>query len=123
MKSSRSRSELRQEKQELLLPAGEYETRTQPKAIFYRDGQRDDEIRGLKAIIHSLNRDSMISTVAPGTNGHTNGYGHAVGDEKACHWSGRLKKELETLIERKAYREEELESEWTDAQLLCASTG
>jgi hypothetical protein len=72
--------------------------------------QRDDEIRGLKAIIHSLNRDSMISTVAPDTNGHTNGYGHVVTDDKVMALERKIK-ELETLIERKAYREEELESE------------
>ena len=44
------------------------------------------------------------------TNGHTNGYGHVVTDDKVMALERKIK-ELETLIERKAYREEELESE------------
>jgi hypothetical protein len=107
----RSRSELRQEKERAASSSRGILVENTDDTDLLRDlEQRDDEIRGLKAIIHSLNRDSMISTVAPGTNGHTNGYGHAVSDEKVMSLERKIK-ELEALIERKAYREEELESE------------
>jgi uncharacterized protein YcbK (DUF882 family) len=107
----RSRSELRQERERAASSGRGILDNNADESDLLRDlEQRDDEIRGLKAIIHSLNRDSMISTAAPGTNGLTNGYGHAVVDEKVASLERKIK-ELEALIERKAYREEELESE------------
>jgi hypothetical protein len=108
----RSRSELRHEKERAAASGrGSLDENGDERDLLQELEQREDEIRGLKAIIHSLNRDSMISTVAQDTNGHTNGYGHAVIGDKVVVSLERKLKELEALIERKAYREEELESE------------
>lgn len=86
--------------------------------------KRDDEIRGLKAIIHSLSRDAVSAD--DGTNGdtpHTDGLGmgrkngtNGEVEELAKERMTREKLEkevgeLETLIERRAAREEELEKE------------
>ncbi|PWW78785.1 hypothetical protein C7212DRAFT_355439 [Tuber magnatum] len=86
--------------------------------------KRDDEIRGLKAIIHSLSRDTISAD--DGTNGghsHLEGVGAArkLGsngevEELAKERMSREKLqkevgELESLIERRAAREEELEKE------------
>jgi hypothetical protein len=107
----RSRSELRHEKERAAASGrGTLDESEDERDLLRELEQRDDEIRGLKAIIHSLNRDSMISSIPPGTNGHTNGYGHAVSDDIVASLERKIK-ELEALIERKAYREEELESE------------
>ena len=84
--------------------------------------QRDDEIRGLKAIIHSLSRDSVsdIGGSKPGSrriskrhsnqaNGNTESI--ATEDRQAREKLEREVKELEGLVDRKTYREEELEHE------------
>ena len=107
----RSRSELRHEK-ERAASSGRGSSDDNGERDHYRDlEQKEDEIRGLKAIIHSLNRDSMISSTSTPTNGHTNGYGHGNGHDDQLASLQRKVKDLESLIERKAYREEELESE------------
>src|SRR3989440_1515392 len=101
----RGRSELRHEKERAAASGrGILDENGDERDLLRELEQRDDEIRGLKAIIHSLNRDSMISSAAPATNGHTNGYGHVVTDDKVMALERKIK-ELETLIERKAYRE------------------
>lgn len=107
----RSRSELRHEK-ERAISSGRDTLNEDDQRDLLRDlEQRDDEIRGLKAIIHSLNRDSTSSgMMGAATNGHTNGYGHANSGEQVLSLERKLK-DLESLIERKAYREEELETE------------
>lgn len=74
--------------------------------------QRDDEIRGLKAIIHSLSS-------GPGDLGRSplSRQGSAVNPEELRSVQAkterleREKEELRGLVERKAYREEELERE------------
>jgi Fe-S-cluster formation regulator IscX/YfhJ len=80
--------------------------------------QRDDEIRGLKAIIHSLSRDAIPDTSSPGKRKSAGTMQAApISDEDVV--KERLSKEklerrlreLEGLIERKTYREEELERE------------
>ncbi|KAI9878265.1 MAG: hypothetical protein M1830_001444 [Pleopsidium flavum] len=87
--------------------------------------QRDDEIRGLKAIIHSLSRDSVPDMGSPkmdnrrvskqrnGSIENPNGYGgDGQTDERVAR--ERLEreiKELEGLVKRKSSREEELERE------------
>ncbi|KKY18942.1 putative cap-gly domain-containing protein [Phaeomoniella chlamydospora] len=62
---------------------------------------KEDEIRGLKAIIQSLSRGSVQS---PGMNGTPANSADHAGLEKKL-------RELESVIERKTYREEELERE------------
>ena len=74
--------------------------------------QRDDEIRGLKAIIHSLNRDSLVPNRASmaATNGHANRHSGGVEDGQALKLERQIK-EMQTLVENKMHREEELERE------------
>ena len=84
--------------------------------------QKDDEIRGLKAIIHSLSRDAVpeMGGSKPGSrrvskrhsnqaNGHIDD--HIVEERQARERLEREIKELEGLVDRKTYREEELEHE------------
>lgn len=83
--------------------------------------QRDDEIRGLKAIIHSLSRDAVPdmngsrrgSKPRPSNGGPVNGYNDdKLAEERhAREILEREVKELEGLVDRKTYREEELEHE------------
>lgn len=75
--------------------------------------QRDDEIRGLKAIIHSLSFGGEMSH-----DGQSNGTGLSAADsEEFTRMQATLdrlereKRDLQSLVERKAYREEELERE------------
>ncbi|KAL8912346.1 MAG: hypothetical protein Q9171_002633 [Xanthocarpia ochracea] len=86
--------------------------------------QRDDEIRGLKAIIHSLSRDAPESgspksgsrRVSRQRNSALNQIDGANEDQLAEERKQRERlerevKELEGLVDRKTYREEELEHE------------
>ncbi|KAI9886824.1 MAG: hypothetical protein M1823_001396 [Watsoniomyces obsoletus] len=92
--------------------------------------QRDDEIRGLKAIIHSLSRDSMPPPAAPtqmngGSNNTNNrqrpissGANNTTNDDRLpqelLEDRDRLEQEmldLRGLVERKVHREGELERE------------
>ncbi|KAL6715856.1 hypothetical protein ACLMJK_006817 [Lecanora helva] len=84
--------------------------------------QKDDEIRGLKAIIHSLSRDQMPEMNSPRSgsrrvsrrhsnqaNGHTNS--QIFEERQTREKLEREIKDLEGLVDRKTYREEELEHE------------
>jgi CAP-Gly domain/CLIP1 zinc knuckle len=81
--------------------------------------QRDDEIRGLKAIIHSLSRDAIPDASSPLANGKSNGTSTPAlptADELAREKQSRERlerqvRELEGMVDRKTYREEELERE------------
>ena len=87
--------------------------------------QRDDEIRGLKAIIHSLSRDAVpdVGSPRPGIqrvskqrhsgHGQPNGQSdeHLAEERKAREKLEREVKDLENLVDAKTYREEELENE------------
>ncbi|KAL8850697.1 MAG: hypothetical protein Q9221_004345 [Calogaya cf. arnoldii] len=86
--------------------------------------QRDDEIRGLKAIIHSLSRDAPDSgspklgsrRVSRQRNSALNQIDGATDDQLAEERKQRERlerevQELEGLVDRKTYREEELEHE------------
>ncbi|KAL8898186.1 MAG: hypothetical protein Q9207_006830 [Kuettlingeria erythrocarpa] len=86
--------------------------------------QRDDEIRGLKAIIHSLSRDAPDSgspksgsrRVSRQRNNALNQVEGANDDQLAEERKHRERlereiQELEGLVDRKTYREEELENE------------
>lgn len=125
----RGRSELRREREKAaaaLKGAGAAVDGAMSPGGTSRDlEQRDDEIRGLKAIIHSLSRDSVPDVTALKANSRrtsrqkrdssepTNGQ---VVDDLAQERQVREKlerevKELEGLVDRKTYREEELERE------------
>ena len=87
--------------------------------------QRDDEIRGLKAIIHSLSRDAVpengnqkhgnrrLSKQRHSGLSQANGYSEnqLAHERQAREKLERDVKELEGLVDRKTYREEELEHE------------
>ncbi len=70
---------------------------------------KDDEIRGLKAIIHSLSGNAPASANGK-TNGYVNGLGHSVQHEQTSELEQRLK-ELEILLDKKSSREADLEQE------------
>ena len=87
--------------------------------------QRDDEIRGLKAIIHSLSRDAVPDSGTPkhgsrrvskqrhsDLNQASSQNDSQLADERQAREKlEREVKELEGLVDRKTYREEELEHE------------
>ena len=124
----RGRSELRREREKAastIKGAGSgMENGLTANGISREVEQRDDEIRGLKAIIHSLSRDA-VSEGAPrpgsnrgskhrdSTHGQANGHTNdQLADERhAREKLEREVKELEGLVDRKTYREEELEHE------------
>ena len=100
----RGRSELKREKAKAAAAAEGDESQSGSTQHSIRDLEaKDDEIRGLKAIIHSLSGD------APATPGaQTNG--HSV--EREC--IGELEEQLDNLqklLDQKSSREEELERE------------
>ncbi|KAK3065948.1 hypothetical protein LTS18_002207, partial [Coniosporium uncinatum] len=116
----RGRSELRREREKVSTAASKAagdNTLLNPRDSREVE-QRDDEIRGLKAIIHSLSSGSELGT----PNGkeskaplQRNGSfpsteSHEIGKMQiAIERLEREKKDLQGLVERKAYREEELE--------------
>lgn len=79
--------------------------------------QRDDEIRGLKAIIHSLSSGPDLSEVGSRMSVQRNGNMPPMDPDEFARLQAtmerleREKKELQGLVERKAFREEELERE------------
>lgn len=79
--------------------------------------KKDDEIRGLKAIIHSLSRDAVpadddLHSSHVGAHRRTNGEGEELAMERNTREKlEREVNELQGLIERKATREDELEKE------------
>ena len=87
--------------------------------------QRDDEIRGLKAIIHSLSRDAPSGSGSPKSSSRrvsrqrnsaysqtNNTNDELLAEErKARENLEREVRELEGMVDRKTYREEELELE------------
>ena len=125
----RTRSELRQEKEKAIAAtkgaSANMDGGLSPGGSSREIEQRDDEIRGLKAIIHSLSRDAApeIGSPRPGSrrvskqrhsglnqaNGH--GENQLVEERQAREQLEREVKELEGLVDRKTYREEELEHE------------
>ena len=125
----RGRSELRREREKAaaaLKGAGTaVEDVASPNGSSREVEQRDDEIRGLKAIIHSLSRDAVpdmgnskngsrrVSNQKNNNLSQTNGHSDdQLADERnAREILEREVKELEGLVDRKTYREEELEHE------------
>ncbi|KAL2256580.1 hypothetical protein VTK26DRAFT_1458 [Humicola hyalothermophila] len=89
--------------------------------------QKEDEIRGLKAIIHSLSRDSVPNENADRTSmlrssGMRAHQGESIEDRLARERLDREVAELRALVESKTAREEELERE-LEALRRGSSTG
>lgn len=125
----RTRSELRQEREKAIAAlkgaSATMDGGLSPGGSSREVEQRDDEIRGLKAIIHSLSRDAVPGMGSPrpdsrrvskqrhsGLN-QANGHGESqlAEERQAREKLEREVKELEGLVDRKTYREEELEHE------------
>lgn len=106
----RTRSELRRERDKSGSPGGQTNGGSD-SALSKELEQKEDEIRGLKAIIHSLSRDSV-----PGEDEHTPTLRDSFNDHTATdgagrdHWERRVA-ELQALLDKKNGREEELEQE------------
>ncbi|KAI1914625.1 hypothetical protein LOZ58_002637 [Ophidiomyces ophidiicola] len=115
----RTRLELKQEKERSTAPLKE--TNTSPDAshrpLSREIDQKDDEIRGLKAIIHSLSRGDPPGHSLPQQNGMPHGYDM----ERTVKLERRIQ-ELESHSERKSYRIEELEHELENLQLTNGQT-
>ena len=125
----RTRSELRQERDKASVALkganAHMDGGLSPGGSSREVEQRDDEIRGLKAIIHSLSRDAApeMGSPRPGSrrvskqrhSGLNQANGHSeiqLADERQAREKlEREVKELEGLVDRKTYREEELEHE------------
>ncbi|PHH79722.1 hypothetical protein CDD80_3965 [Ophiocordyceps camponoti-rufipedis] len=102
----RTRSELRREREKTL--AGRNQAGDVPNASKELE-QKEDEIRGLKAIIHSLSRDSVPPGQRPASL--MNSAEDPVQAKIARDNLERRVAELQALLERKSKREEELELE------------
>ena len=125
----RTRSELRQEREKAAAALkganAHVDGGLSPGGPSREVEQRDDEIRGLKAIIHSLSRDAApdMGSPRPGSRrlskqrhsglNQANGHGEMqlAEERQAREKLEREVKELEGLVDRKTYREEELEHE------------
>jgi hypothetical protein len=113
----RTRAELRREREKSAAALKSAEESVKNDTADTRDvEQRDDEIRGLKAIIHSLSSGPDLSAnpraslqrsaTTPSIDHDEIGRMHA-----SIERLEREKKELQGLVERKVFREEELERE------------
>ncbi|KAF7544192.1 hypothetical protein G7Z17_g10140 [Cylindrodendrum hubeiense] len=107
----RTRTELRREREKA--SSGTAGSNGEPTVSSKELEQKDDEIRGLKAIIHSLSRDAI-----PGGDDRTPTQrpgsfigGDAVESKIARDNLERQVSELQTLLDKKNNREEELEQE------------
>lgn len=107
----RTRSELWREKEKAAaaLSNGDHGDKQNTASLTKELEQRDDEIRGLKAIIHSLSRDAVPdpSTADAKPSNHQESNEDRVAREKL----EREVAELRSTLESKASREEELERE------------
>ncbi|UKZ77408.1 hypothetical protein TrVFT333_005129 [Trichoderma virens FT-333] len=109
----RTRSELRREK-ERVIPHNTAALSGDSAALAKSLEQKEDEIRGLKAIIHSLSRDSI-----PGAEGHAPrprpgsliGEKDAIENKIARDNLERQVAELQQVLKEKNHREEELQHE------------
>jgi CAP-Gly domain/CLIP1 zinc knuckle len=98
----RGRSELKREKGKAAAAAREDSGGDSSRDL----EAKDNEIRGLKALIHSLSENEK----QPSTSGSVNGLGHHVDEEQTSRLEDRVK-ELESLLAQKASREEETQRE------------
>jgi hypothetical protein len=112
----RTRAELRREKEKAVEAAKGASVAVTGTRDSRDIEQRDDEIRGLKAIIHSLSSGSGTPEVERPTLNRTGTFPGMSSDDSERLQSSierleREKKELQGLIERKGFHEEELERE------------
>ncbi|KAK3941552.1 Tip elongation protein 1 [Diplogelasinospora grovesii] len=113
----RTRSELRREREKAQAGGANGVNGASNGAISKELEQKEDEIRGLKAIIHSLSRDSVPNDGNPdGNSAQRSGSlrsqkGESIEDRLAREKLEREISELRAMVDTKANREEELERE------------
>ncbi|KAK8256361.1 hypothetical protein IWZ00DRAFT_432990 [Phyllosticta capitalensis] len=115
----RGRSELRREREKAAAALKGAQAMDSSREV----EQRDDEIRGLKAIIHSLSSGGDLAS--PGLEKRSSVQNEAGMTELRgqLERAEREKEELRGLIERKSFREEELERELERMRTQSALTG
>ena len=133
----RGKAELQREKQKavtaLKSSISQVDGSSSPSEASREIKRRDDEIKGLKAIIHSLGQDEAADLGSPKSNrrpskrgsNHTNGHSNDTQLEEERKGREKLEREvkdLESLVERKTYREEELEHEIQRLRKTAAHT-
>lgn len=113
----RTRSELRREREKASAALNGGVSNGDSGSVSKEVEQRDDEIRGLKAIIHSLSRDAVPDSGSPDTQKTptqrrkpSNGV-DSIEDRLAREKLEREVKELRAVVESKGHREDELEQE------------
>jgi hypothetical protein len=113
----RTRAELRREREKAAAALKSAEDTVRDNGDSRDIEQRDDEIRGLKAIIHSLSSGPDLTETGSRNSLQRNGTFPSVDADEISRMHASLerlereKKELQGLVERKAFREEELEQE------------
>ncbi|KAF8863407.1 hypothetical protein BDZ45DRAFT_615673 [Acephala macrosclerotiorum] len=120
----RTRSELRREREKAAAAMNGNGTNGDAGSLSKEVEQRDDEIRGLKAIIHSLSRDAVPDTGSPSDLQKTPTQRHGsfsqrkpsngldtIEDRIAREKLEREVAELRAVVESKVNREDELERE------------
>ncbi|KAI1466917.1 uncharacterized protein F4812DRAFT_433235 [Daldinia caldariorum] len=115
----RTRTELRREREKAAAALNGGNNGEDKLSMSKELEQKDDEIRGLKAIIHSLSRDSIpgsdssekTPTLPQRSNSLINSRPNSIDNHSAREKLEREVFELRNLIESKSHREEELERE------------
>lgn len=104
----RTRTELRREREKASTPPANGDSTVSSKEL----EQKDDEIRGLKAIIHSLSRDSIPGEPKPPQQRPGSMIAEDVVANKIARDNlERQVAELQSILEKKNNREDELEKE------------
>lgn len=107
----RTRTELRREREKATVSDGA-NTNGDHTVSSKELEQKDDEIRGLKAIIHSLSRDSVPSNEDRTPTQRPGSFMGGEATDKTAHDNlERQVSELQSLLDKKSDREEELEKE------------
>jgi hypothetical protein len=108
----RTRTELRREREKAQSAMGGVNGGANSGAVSKELEQKEDEIRGLKAIIHSLSRDSVPKDNPDRTSSSFRpGPGESIDEHLTREKLDREVAELRALLESKTAREEELERE------------
>ncbi|KAK0733429.1 hypothetical protein B0T26DRAFT_736367 [Lasiosphaeria miniovina] len=112
----RTRSELRREREKSQATMNGASIPSNGGSMSKELEQKEDEIRGLKAIIHSLSRDSVPNdhpdrTPTQGGGSFRSLKGESIGDRLSREKLEREVADLRAVLENKSGREEELERE------------
>ncbi|KAI4858807.1 hypothetical protein F4820DRAFT_200842 [Hypoxylon rubiginosum] len=126
----RTRSELRREREKASATMNGGDQGEDKLSMSKELEQKEDEIRGLKAIIHSLSRDSIPGSDSPDktptqpqrNNSFIKSRPDSIDSHKSKEQLERDNFELRNLLDNKNSREEELEREIESLRRVSAST-